>query len=242
MTYDKCITFTENDRNECLEALKTTYTLSINEACKMLRCSREWIARYIRPNVKHIRLEQSYAQRILKELEHENHKEQIWFDKSDFEQFILSHMNCTRQTVVIPLNWLLKNEYKFTKYDEHFNYNVKLSPYYFTDIGWEVYDHSWKISSPGKRGNVPRIEVQIPEEALNRMCIINDYRNEGESNESIYRRMFQFGSFRLELKIPDKGKKIYYLTPRADSIDVHMKNGILIPYEDYVKYFNGRTS
>ena len=192
MTYDKCSTFTENDRDACLETLKTTYTLSINDACKMLRCSREWIARYIRPNVKHIRLEQSYAQRILKELKHENYKEQVWFDKSDFEQFILSHMNCTRQTILIPLIWLLKVDEENLRLcrsldlkdsPEEFDINKKLVDKIFGEI---PKDKLFSLLIPSS--NTPRQklilnlliqidDIQYKESIINRLKEIENHRN-----------------------------------------------------------------
>lgn len=234
------------------ECLETQYTLSIAEACKILRCSREWIARYIRPNVKSIYLDRPSAYRTVTETEKEtkeqNCRKQVWFDRADFEQFVLSHMTCTRQTIIIPMNWLLKE----TDWEFEPNINYKFNNDDFTKIGLQVYRRSFDANKLIRRNDVPHIKVSIPEHALKEMCTVEECKKavtvfnmvnpkskskdseKPVSNEAVYRYLFRLGYFRLELQIPDKGKKIYYLRPKSDASNAYP---VLIRYDDYCKYF-----
>ena len=41
----------EDKWQQCLNALEYDYTLSFRSACKILKCDRSWVQKYIRPNV-----------------------------------------------------------------------------------------------------------------------------------------------------------------------------------------------
>ena len=42
--------------DELINALRTDYTTSLKDACKLLKSSRNWVNQYIRPHVKSIYL------------------------------------------------------------------------------------------------------------------------------------------------------------------------------------------
>ena len=46
----------EDKWQQCLTALEYDYTLSFRSACKILKCDRSWVQKYIRPNVHYIYL------------------------------------------------------------------------------------------------------------------------------------------------------------------------------------------
>ena len=46
VTFDKY----EDKWQQCLTALEYDYTLSFRSACKILKCDRSWVQKYIRPN------------------------------------------------------------------------------------------------------------------------------------------------------------------------------------------------
>lgn len=238
MTYENCITFTIDNWTESLELLKTNYTLPINIACEILRCSREWIARYIRPNVKHIYLDQSAAHLALKTLNYDNCKPQVWFDISDFALFVFDHMSCTRQTILIPVKWLLSEEWQSIEFSAHEDPHFTYSDY--SDIGLKI-----KLTNidASNRGKFPHIKVPLPEDALSSLLIINDCRSPlinadaNASNESVYRQLFKLGAYKVKLEI-GKSRKTYFILPDPEQIKEPLA---LISYADYCKYFSDRN-
>lgn len=97
--------------NELIEAAKYQYTLSLKEACMMLKCSRSWAQKYIRPHVKSIYLSNGmnpdkpgvdYA-RIVSEKIHRDQgesgysKESIYLDTEEFYSHIKDHIKCCQK-------------------------------------------------------------------------------------------------------------------------------------------------
>ncbi len=105
----------EDKWQQCLTALEYDYTLSFRSACKILKCDRSWVQKYIRPNVHYIYLSlpaqaekppaiQNWLPRqLIKEL-----TESIWFNTKEFDTLIRKSISsCTRQTILVPVEHLI---------------------------------------------------------------------------------------------------------------------------------------
>lgn len=88
-------TFEELPKNQrwdaCLDALSYKYTLGFREACQILKCSRDWITKYIKPNCHYIYLGNGigssmpdYASRAKAYLGKGDEKDSVWFHRAEF--------------------------------------------------------------------------------------------------------------------------------------------------------------
>ena len=98
----------------CLDKLRKDYTMSFKQACQLLKCSRSWTARYIKPNCHYIYLNQRYSKMAAMVLKRES-LESVWLNSCEFEKLIRdSIQSCSRQTISIPVEYLIesKNSYE----------------------------------------------------------------------------------------------------------------------------------
>lgn len=122
-------TATETERRtwkKTLEMLRTEYTISLRDICKIMRTSRQWVNQFITPNVKKIFLDNGYTadrktrvswtQAAALILNNQKYlKDSVWICKQDFKELIEQNIiSCTRQTIKIPVELLVSNE----KYQE----------------------------------------------------------------------------------------------------------------------------
>lgn len=267
--YPKLYTFEELPQDlrwdACIAALQDDFTVSFRDICRILKCNRAWVSRYIRPNCLHIYLSsgvgksQNYLQLAAARLGREM-RDSIWFKTEEFENLIKENIaSCTRQTIVIPIEWLIKKDkieefrvaYKkimeeikdaknpliLTRLLEQKKALVKS---YRNEIGCVVYA---KLPNKYKRTATAATEISVPEFDLKDLVAVHDLKSYGDTDEEIYRSLFSAGACRVEIKIPDLdgciSKKIYYLYCK-DGIDLkETVEAIPIAYEDYVRFFLG---
>ena len=256
--YPTLVTFEELPKelrwDACLAALKFDYTLPFRRACRILMCSRDWVSKYIKPNCHYIYLKSRFgvggvdylgiAQRRLDFEE----KDSVWFNEEEFQNLIMSSItSCTRQTISIPIEFLIKPdhvEWFRSEYAEA--QNSKKSKWekmeaavkrHASDLGLTILRNA---ASPYTRKNSPAVPVPVPVFELERMMAVHDMKNYGDTDEMIYRDLFQRGVIRLEISIPDKdgciSKKIYYLDPEDNIKYDNTVQNVLINYADYILY------
>lgn len=269
--YPKLNTFSELPKGQrweaCISALENDYTLSFRGACRILKCNRAWVSRYIRPNCSHIYLSPgvsvgksspNYLRLAAARLGVDNLKDSIWFNRAEFENLIRENIvSCTRQTIVVPIEWLIEhdrileyrnaynakmNEIKCTTDQAEINRLLKekdeLVIPYLNQVGRAIYDNK---PNKYKRTATKGTKADMPEFELKDLHAVHDMKNYGDTDEEIYRDLFMEGACRLELKIPDQdgcvSKKIYYLYC-DDGIDLENTiEKIPIAYEDYIRFF-----
>ena len=95
--------------DDAMEALATTHTISLSQVCELMKASRPWVNKYIRPNVSAIYISTWpgkdgwpvtwRASRALgKEI-----KDSIWMDKEKLFEYLESCVvSCTAQTKLLP--------------------------------------------------------------------------------------------------------------------------------------------
>ena len=251
----------DNSWNLCLDALEQTYTLSITEACEILKCSRTWINRYIRPHIHYIYLSVTYAKAAAFILNRPI-KDSVWLNRQEFESWIRSHItSCTRQVVPIPVEQLINHDdvnsfrvqYLDTKkcLKERFRYSIyqadlkkeltNLIQKYLSPIGKAIFSRQ---GNPMCRTMTPAINVPVPEFELTELMAPHDLKGYGGVDEIIYRDLFAKGCYRIVIGLPDAdnsiSEKIYYIKPQGDTgKGVYEKDSVQIVYvryEDYVKF------
>lgn len=256
-----------NPWKKCLEELKKNYTVSIREACKILMCDRSWIQRYVRPNVHYIYLSKgfgknkiNYVQMASKHVERDL-QESNWLNTKEFEQLIRGNLyHCTRQTIAVPIEALLKREQieLFQSCYRELERNIET---YFQEENYEAVSHQRKqkeqlicrfLSLTGlliydnralknKRTLTEAVPCQIPEFDFSELIAAHDMKSYGDTDEEIYRRLFEMGCYRMELILKDKNghksKKVYYLKQKETFPKWENSVGtVLIGYSDYLKY------
>lgn len=251
----------------------TEYTLSIRDVCKFLKCDRNWIQRYVRPYIHYIYLSNGFsgisranfveiaALALQKPI-----KESVWLNAYEFEQLIRQSLcNCSRQTINVPLELLLDeskiqfyhNQYRELEeqkisYFQSRNYlqisKIKKKQKHLLEsclsdsIGKQIYS---VLPSASKRTNTEAIPCELPPTLeLSEMIAAHDLKGYGDSDEEIYRRIFNMGCYRVELQIPDKdgvfSNKVYYIQDPVEEEKLKYPNSIgniLIGYREYIKFF-----
>lgn len=237
----------------CLEALKSEYTLPFRKACRILKCSRDWVTKYVRPNCHYIYLMNRFGRRadyyaMAKKRIGFDEKDSVWFNEIEFRNLIMSNItSCTRQAISIPIEFLIKStqvERFRTEYAEvrdgkepQMKRMEEVVEKYATDIGRDL----WKtMASPYARKKSPVISLTVPTFELESMMAVHDLKDYGDTDEMVYRDLFRRGAIRIEISVPDKdgciSKKIYYLEPEDDVNLDNTVESILINYADYVLY------
>ena len=135
--YLNCVKF--DSWAECVEALKTEYTISTSILCEWLKCDRSWVYKYIRDHVSYIYLSKGYNPKKYKrkntEVSDQEEKDlkyrgkdytklatkdvereitdSVWLNTNETIQYIKSHVNLetvTRKTIYVPIELLVKRE------------------------------------------------------------------------------------------------------------------------------------
>lgn len=234
------------DWENLIYELTYTYTTSIKKVCRLLKCDRKWVDRYIRPHVHYVYISNGKGKDSVDYLfiaSVELNKvitESVWLNTFEFEELIIKYItDCTRQTINVPIELLIESKniqsfqevYKATfdkieiakkskKYEELaelYNYKNTLTQNNLSDIGKKIYT---MLPNPYKRTNSKEIDCPIPSFKLSELQAVHDMMDYGDSAEEVYRTLFKKGCYKLKLHIPDKdgcvSDKVYYLRPKEN--------------------------
>lgn len=229
-----------NSWGELKESLTSTYDLSLTEACKLLKASRSWVNKYIRPLVPAVYISNGrgekgvdYAFLMSLELGGE-FKDLIWLDREAFYQLIERSVVCTAQTKVLPIVKLippdLVDEYK--KECASITEAIKEVVEDGKDPSGLIEARNKLVVScvkgneekallnsrvfPDRRGGVEAVPVLTPSATnlVHYWTTVSERKGYGGIDEVIYRDLFKKGAHRAELRITtptgETSKKIYY--------------------------------
>lgn len=254
VTFDK----EEEKWNKCLVALNTEYDLTIKEMCNILKCSRSWANKYLKPHLHYIYISNGsgkspdYLQIASSELEKQM-TETTWYSRKEFEALIKNHItSITRQTKKIPIEKLIKPKYindfknEFPKIEtlkelinngdiKNYMKLVKLRDEVINKYGTEIGKKMWK-DKPSEycRTKTTTILCDLnPNDIdLNKLQAVHDLKNYGDTDEEIYRLLFKKGTYRLVLELPDidgeVSQKVYYLEENDNLIT---QEEVLVKYK-----------
>lgn len=118
-----------NSWEELLNGLSTEYTTSFRDVCKLLKASRVWVNKYIRPFVKstYIRSNKrgdntsgvNWIRLASIQLGREDMKESIWFHTKDLEAYLKKNIvSITKQTKKVPYTYLMDEDQKKAYFEE----------------------------------------------------------------------------------------------------------------------------
>ena len=255
------ITFEEIPREmrwqACLEALKTEYTLSTKDICRMLKCSRSWMTRYIKPHVHYIFISNLFSSKDLIDFwgkayrqgyMDRSDKSNAWYSKNELMALLKSSVkSCTRQTICLPMEELIdpscidgyKRERK-TLIEKYLDYDIsrqEMDEILINHYGSERGRFLWKTRPRrDKRTECPRVDVcdEFQDAFFEELATISSLKNYGDSDEEMYRDLFLSGATRIELAIPDKdgcfSEKVYYYRPE---IDPYSESFVTVRYDHY---------
>lgn len=244
----------------CLHALETEYTLSLKSACRLLKCSRSWVQKYVRPHVHYVFLSRGiidgkrkrrapdYA-RIASVRLKKKFTESTWLNRSEFEALIRKNMTWSRQTIAVPIELFMDDDNfqeKYFQIMEALNSAYQSEKISFYEIDklkneCEVLIQN-SLSKTGKvyylaqankyrRSETPAVVCDpLVEFELKDLQAVHDLKNYGDTDEEIYRDLFEKGCYRLELQLSDAegnvSKKIYYLDRTKQEEKIWQRVGI----------------
>lgn len=243
----------EKKWSECIAALESDFKTSIKDVCCILKCSRSWVQKYIRPHVHYIYLSQRYVKLLNKSFKFQG-TESVWMNTKELEQLIRENFtSCTRQTISIPIERLIEQDKikyfqkEYSVWEEKIQDAPSFSLYekgekivekYLSEVGKILYNKADKY----KRTNTKPIDVPLPKFDLVELDTIANRKEYGDTDEVMYRVLFVRGDYRLELNLPDCdgviSKKVYYLLPSKEEQKnlIGSLKPVTIQYEDYIKF------
>lgn len=228
---DKLIKF--DSWNELVTALDTEYTISIKQVCRIMKSSRNWVNRYITPNVHHIYIHgksgngPNFVRIAAKQLD-KDMTESVWFNKRDFERYILSSVkNITKQTKTLKKTILMKPrsipEYEKRVQEIKEQISVSKSPVHIISLARELRECFKDYLKPEFENlefldKAKRIKDRYPyvinELDMNKWIAVHDIKDYGDTDEEIYRMLYSEGYIRIEMEMIDcdgcVGNKIFY--------------------------------
>lgn len=228
-SYNNIVRF--DNWQEMLTALEHTYTISFKEVCELLKASRAWVNRYIRPNVKTLYISNNkrgdsvaganWVKLAAMALKREGMTESIWFHRQDFNDFINSCIvSVTKQTKKVPYTYLMEPA-AITAFVEHrsiIREEIKNEENPFKQmVLYNTYNNIYReyvseeskkllpfITSATARTKAPAIDTTLPADYMETWYAIHDIKNYGDAEETIYRELFKKGAIRIELQLPDE--------------------------------------
>lgn len=216
---------------DLLTALEYSYTISFKDVCEILKASRTWVNRYIRPNVKTLYISNNkrgdgiaganWVKLAAMALNREDMTESIWFHRQDFYDFICSSIvSVTKQTKKVPYTYLMEPA-AITAFVDHrraLREEIKHADNPIWQLAlYRTYNNLYReylsedakqllpfVASPTARTKAPAIDTQLPENFMEKWFAIHDIKNYGDAEETLYRDLFKNGAIRIELQVPDE--------------------------------------
>ena len=221
---------------EVLEALEHDYTLSIRDVCRLLKASRPWVNRYIKPHVDTIFLNSNrraghqagpnWVKMAGMIIGKDDITESTWYHKDQLYKLLSrSIVSITKQIKSVPLLSLmpedLRPKYLAEKEDlndrldrtenareekELIEQLMNLPGKYLEDDAMELISHHVGIT---QRGQAERLEVAYPGEFAPELWVAaHDIKDYGDTDEDVYRHFFRNGYIRIELNVPDANGEV----------------------------------
>lgn len=231
-------------------------SISIRQACKILQCDRSWINRYVQPYCHYVYLSNGYAARL-------GCTESVWIDKKEFNKLILDNIKCSRQTINIPVEFLIepsildkfKTEYlrieeqikrvkndpnEWQQRDDLYKKRWELVLDSFSDAGKKIFWTEDETSPYMHRSKYEAVELTNYIPNFMEWHTVADMKGYGDYSEQIYRVLFKNGAIKCELNLCDsdgkQSQKIYYIKdPKFDYGDT--VGAINVPYKRFVDFF-----
>ena len=221
---------------DCVNALDEEYTLTLKDMCKILKCSRAWATRYLKPHLHYIYVgngagkSANYLLKAKAMLGRSDMNETTWYSKKEFEELIKNNLGqCTRQTILVPIEKLIDvdklafflktftpldaiiEEFKKNENIEWLNHTINEHDQIIEqNIDARFKDAYKDLPSCYKRTLSPVIPIQkdFKEFDLHNLIAVHDIKEYGDCDETIYRKIFLKGCVRTVLRLPDQNGEI----------------------------------
>lgn len=244
------IFLSDSEQQTAWEQLKglvsSEYTLTIRQICRILKCNRSWVSRYVSPHLNFIKVSNGFGRNnkrcndYTKMLGFETDKSMIRFSEEQFIDLIKSHIvKSTRQTISIPIECLVKeeriNDFKKAYVEIEANISkfrmrlmsalklreeIEKKEKIMNECYLDIFEKISRIQDFSKRNQIQSVDYHIMNFDVKKLIAPHDLMNYGDSSEMIYRNFFNQGLVRIVISIPDvngeMSKKIYYYDTKND--------------------------
>ena len=215
---------------DLIDALETTYTTSYKDVCRLFRCSRQWVAQYIKPFVRHIYIGSgrhtdgtfgaNWVKMAAMKLQRPEMTESVWFHTEDLLAYIdRAVVSCTKQTKRIPMTYLIPEDRveefaaernrlrnQMNNAENPKEYVALMNQYYAVPDAFIKKDAATTRLLEGRakstaRTKAPAVEVPLPDRYTESWEAPHDLKDYGDADEVIYRNLFEEGRIRIELQM-----------------------------------------
>ena len=221
---------------ECINALGEEYTFTLKDMCKILKCSRAWATRYLKPHLHYIYVGNgagkgaNYLSRAKNVLERSDMTETTWYSKKEFIELIKNNLGqCTRQTILVPVEKLIAadkldsflkvfkpldvilEEFKKNENIEWLNHAINEHNHIIEqNIDARFKDAYKDLPTCYKRTLSPGVpfDMNFKEFDLYNLMAVHDLKDYGDADETIYRELFLKGCVRTVLRLSDQNGEI----------------------------------
>lgn len=215
-----------------IDALRDEYTISFKGACRILKASRSWVNRYVRPFVRSTYIRNNrrgdktngvnWVRMAALKLD-KPMTESIWFNTQDFYGYIRSYViSCTKQTKLVPMTFLMPPDQveEYVKKREALRAKMK-EPKSITQFLADLQEYELLYNDyitnnadvhalldaavkTTERSKVEPVAVPLPEGFYNTWHAPHELKDYGDADETLYRSLFRRGCIRIELGLPDE--------------------------------------
>lgn len=235
---------------DVLDMYDRDFNLTISEIANILQCERQWVAKYVQNNVKHIFLNDKYREFLMSinaqygVRDYVYLKDYYYFSRKDFYKWLKKNTVATKQTQVFDINLYcidLKEYDSITKEFEKamreakapivkagliFQYEHRINSI-LSDEGRKIYSYKLGDTNRGKIKEVKLKRFELPEKLVSIKNLKGD-----SSLELVYRRLFRNGAIKYTIANS--------LVRYSNSIEIDCEVSdyphlITIPYEVYLK-------
>lgn len=252
----------------CIDSLQGDFTLTLRQMCQFLKVDRSWLNRYVKPHLRYIYLSNGVgksanyleAYNLVRYMNDQNLvTDTTWYSLSDFESLLNQcFVDITRQTIAVSIDRLILPE-KLRYFNQNYRnpHDIWLSMFdNGHDYKQEMREHEnlirecaseegWKMYKNRplkyKRTLCQAVPYQLDKSVMElELKSAHDMKDYGDTDEEVYRKIFQEGYCRAVLRIPDRNnvfsEKVYYFLPEAKEFYAH--ESVTLSYYDFLKNQN----
>ncbi|AQM58582.1 hypothetical protein [Clostridium baratii] len=234
-----------------LNMIDDDFNLTISDLCSIFNCERKWVENNIKPNVKHIFLNQKiriFLRKIILEKNIDTNnmlKDYYFFSRRDLALWLKKNTKIYRQTIVIDLVDFSNNPGNFKLLKQHYINDLENTTSLIqklalknkfnndildllTETGIELFNEV----KPNNR-NCELIDVTNTEDIPSSLVSVKHLRNlSGQSNEMIYRSLYAHGALKYVIADSLVRYDADYISKSIPPTSEHL---ITIPYSLYIK-------
>lgn len=233
----------EYDWDRIPQLIQDEYSMTIRECCQLLKVSRTWVSRFIRPYCRYIYIAPKMAA-VLNYTGVIDCMDSVWMNKEDVYDVVLSSISSvTRQTIVYSGCQLLPSGMKrgylsaYERVCEQLKKKASTGNLldaslikkeqrdvlfsYLSERQIKLLQEAWRTVDVTHRSITPHTPVILPCKEISNWNSVHDMKTYGDNDEMIYRGLYKSGAIKIVVSVVGEdscaGEKVYYYTPALSS-------------------------